>query len=86
MTKAFKTEQLSERLIRITDITGVCCYLVIGSEKAVLLDTCTGYGDLLSCVREFTQKPLFVLLSHGHYDHIGGAGQFDTVYMNPRAS
>ena len=84
MTKAFQTEQLSERLIRITDIAGVCCYLVIGSEKAVLIDTCNGFGDLLSCVREYTQKPLSVLLSHGHYDHMGGAAQFETVYMNPK--
>ena len=29
---------LSSRLIRITDSTGVCCYLALGSRRACLLD------------------------------------------------
>jgi len=78
----FKTERLSDHLIRITDIAQVCCYLVIGKERACLIDTCLGYGDLLECVRELTKKPVFAILTHGHYDHNGGAIQFDTVYMN----
>jgi len=81
---AFKTERLSEHLIRITDITEVCCYLVVGTERACLLDTCLGYGDLLQCVRELTDLPVSVILTHGHYDHNGGAAQFDTVYMNEK--
>jgi len=60
---AFKTERLSEHLIRITDITEVCCYLVVGTERACLLDTCLGYGDLLQCVRELTDLPVSVILS-----------------------
>lgn len=80
--KHFKTERLSDHLIRITDIMGVCCYLVIGKEKACLLDTCAGYGDLRECVQEFTDKPVFVILTHGHYDHNGGAAQFPIIYMN----
>lgn len=82
--REFRTERLSERLVRIIDITEVCCYLVIGEKKACLLDTGMGYGDLLACVRELTDKPVFVILTHGHYDHNGGVIQFDTVYMNPK--
>lgn len=80
----FRTEILSEHLIRIIDITDVCCYLVIGEERACLLDTCSGYGDLWKCVHELTEKPVFTVLTHGHYDHVGGAKQFDSVYMNPK--
>lgn len=78
----FKSEKLNEHLYRIADISGVCCYLVVGDEKACLLDTCCGYGNLKEYVRQITQKPVFVILTHGHHDHMGAAALFDEVYMN----
>lgn len=81
--ETFKHEQLSQRLYRILDFTGVCCYLAIGEKRAVLLDTINGIGDLRSYAESLTDKPIFVILTHGHLDHMGGAAQFDEVYMNP---
>lgn len=78
----YKIVKLSEHLYRIIDLTGVCCYLVVGKEKACLLDTCCGYGDLKKVVSKITDKPVFVILTHGHYDHAGAASQYETVYMN----
>lgn len=78
----FKSEVLNKNLIRIIDCTDVCCYLVIGNEKACLLDTCCGYGNIKEYAETLTEKPIFVILSHGHYDHMGGASLFDEVYMN----
>lgn len=78
----FRHEQLSDRLFRIIDFTGVCCYLAVGDKRAVLLDTINGLGDLRSYAQSLTDKPIFVILSHGHLDHIGGAAQFDEVYMS----
>lgn len=75
-------EKLSKHLYRITDRTGVCCYLVVGERKACLLDTCSGLGNLKECVESITRLPVDVILTHGHLDHIGGAGLFDSVYMN----
>lgn len=80
--KYFTHEKLSEHLYRITDITGVCCYLVIGSQKACLLDTCNGIGNLREYVAQITTLPIFVILTHGHLEHMGGAGLFEEVYMN----
>ena len=40
--KYFKSEILSERVIRIIEGGGVCCYLVIGAKIACLLDTGSG--------------------------------------------
>lgn len=81
--QAYTHEQLSSNLIRITDFTGVCCYLVIGSQKACLLDTCNGLGNIRSYVESLTDKPIFVILTHGHLDHMGGAALFEEVYMHP---
>ncbi|MEG0365889.1 MAG: MBL fold metallo-hydrolase [Coprobacillus sp.] len=78
----YKSEVLNESLIRITDSTDVCCYLVVGQKKACLLDTCCGYGNIKEYAETLTNKPIFVILSHGHYDHMGGAALFDEVYMN----
>lgn len=78
----FKSEKLSKRLYRITDFTGVCCYLVLGDKKACLLDTMSGYGNVKEYVKKITDKPVFVILTHGHHDHMGGAALFEEVYMN----
>lgn len=80
----FTSERVSGHLTRIITPCGVCMYLVEGTEKAALLDTGFGFGDLKSYVESLTSKPYEVLLSHGHMDHAGGAVQFDRVYLNER--
>lgn len=63
----------------------VNAFLLEGEEKAALIDTGAGIGDLLGVVRELTEKPLIILVTHGHFDHDGGVKQFDGVpiYLNP---
>lgn len=75
-------ERLSDYITRIVDLAGIACYLIEGRNTACLLDTCCGYGNIRNYVEKLTNKPVFVVLTHGHYDHTGGAGLFDTVYMN----
>lgn len=54
-------------------------FLVEGSEKAALIDTGCGIGHLADCVRELTNKPLIILLTHDHFDHTGGIFEFPNV-------
>jgi glyoxylase-like metal-dependent hydrolase (beta-lactamase superfamily II) len=58
-------------------------YLVTGRERAVLIDSGFGVGDLRAFVGSLTGKPLTVLLTHGHVDHAFGAGWFEDVRMHP---
>lgn len=51
-------------------------FLIEGRDRAVLFDTGLGVTDLRSVVGELTGKPLIVVASHGHLDHIGGHHQF----------
>ena len=58
-------------------------YLVVGNERACVIDTMNGYNDLYQAVRKLTDKPLTVVNTHGHPDHIFGNIYFEEAYMNP---
>ncbi|MFT4924980.1 MAG: glyoxylase-like metal-dependent hydrolase (beta-lactamase superfamily II) [Phenylobacterium sp.] len=55
-------------------------YLLIGSEKALLVDTLQGIGDLKAVVDQLTNLPVIVINTHSHFDHVSGNFQFETVY------
>lgn len=57
----------------------VISYLILGKEKALLVDTGNGMGDIKAIVEKLTDIPVVVLNSHTHFDHIGGNYQFDTI-------
>ena len=59
----------------------VLSYLVLGADKALLIDTGFGLSDLKAYVRTLTDLPLMVVNTHVHPDHSGGNGQFDVVYV-----
>ena len=55
-------------------------YLILGKDKALLLDTGMGISDLRKVVSELTPLPIIVVNSHTHDDHVGGNWQFPTIY------
>ena len=58
-------------------------YLVIGQEKACVIDTMNGCNDLFQAVRKITELPLIVINTHGHPDHIFGNIYFDCAFLHP---
>lgn len=78
----FTCEKLKENITSIVDPAGVRAFLIEGTEKAALVDTCCGIGDLKELVESITSLPLIVLCTHGHVDHAGGTYGFDEVYLN----
>lgn len=57
-------------------------FLLEGDEKALLIDTAFGANDLRGFVEKLTDKPVMVVNTHWHVDHIGGNGQFEDVYVS----
>ena len=57
--------------------------LIVGHDRALLLDTGLGNFDMMSLVRRVTDKPVMLVLSHAHSDHMGGIGQFEEIYLHP---
>lgn len=78
----FTTDRITESTTQIRDITGVFSYLVEGNQKACLIDCGTGTGDIKQFVESLTNLPIFLVLTHGHCDHAGGAAYFDDVYLS----
>jgi glyoxylase-like metal-dependent hydrolase (beta-lactamase superfamily II) len=58
-------------------------YLIIGPERAMLIDTSFGLGDLKGLADRITGgKPLIIVNTHSHFDHAYGNFQFDRVYCH----
>lgn len=60
-------------------------YLLEGGERALLIDTGWGTGNLRAYVEKLTAKPVTAALTHGHLDHSGGCGEWESVLMLPGA-
>lgn len=68
---------------QISDYKLVSYYLVVGEDKAVLVDSGTGLDDPMPQIEQITDKPVELVLTHGHPDHINNAHYFDTIWMSP---
>ena len=58
-------------------------YLLVGTKRALLIDTGSGFYDLKGTIRNLTKLPYDVAITHGHPDHAGGMREFDTVWLYP---
>jgi glyoxylase-like metal-dependent hydrolase (beta-lactamase superfamily II) len=61
----------------LANLTTVNMYLVIGRERAAVIDSGMGIGDLQAEVRRVTSLPCTVLNTHYHWDHVGGNSLFE---------
>lgn len=85
----YQVNKITDNLYSIKeDITDnkfpILIYLVIGTEKAALIDTGLGTDNLREIVESITNLPIIVLHSHAHMDHVGADALFDEIYLNSR--
>ena len=83
-TQAYPYKEIAPRTYEIGEFDCASMFLLIGDEKAMLIDTGVGIGDLKGFVGTLTDKPLMVCCTHDHVDHVGGASAFDSVYVHPQ--
>ena len=55
-------------------------YLIVGTKQAVLFDTGMGIANIQKIVHELTSRPVVVLNSHTHDDHVGDNWRFPFVF------
>lgn len=78
----YTAEEKEDGVWQIHEPGGVNSYLIEGGERAALVDAGYGFADIRRIIGLLTDKPVDVLLTHGHTDHYGGAYYFPYVYMN----
>jgi len=57
----------------------VISYLIVGRERALLFDTGMGIARIDAVVSALTDRPVVVLNSHSHHDHVGSNYAFTRV-------
>ena len=55
-------------------------FFISGTDQSVLIDTGMGLANIKDCLPEGNEP--IVLLTHSHWDHIGGAREFNTVMIS----
>ncbi|CAN5813798.1 MBL fold metallo-hydrolase [soil metagenome] len=58
-------------------------YLIVGEDKAILLDTGMGVSHIREVVETLSDLPVTVINSHAHWDHVGGNHLFADVLIHP---
>jgi len=87
-TKTYTSEKLGKGIWRVFDFGGIrgneSFYLVAGKDRALLLDTGMGEGDLPAYLWTLTSLPIAVAITHGHGDHFKQVNEFkdSTVYIS----
>ncbi len=78
----FTVEKIAARTFAFSEYghwEKVRSFLLLGEKFALLIDTGTGIGNLYQEVRKVTDLPIKVVLTHVHWDHIGGAKYFTEI-------
>ena len=80
--RQFQVMWLKPGVWRIDDWFSSSCYLIEGRDKALLVDTGLGEGDLAGLVASLTNLPVEVAITHPHGDHMHWVDSFERVYLH----
>lgn len=58
-------------------------FLLVGEEKAALIDSGVNSPDASDIAKKLTSKPLILLNTHGDGDHTSGTNGFANIYIHP---
>lgn len=84
-TQLYPMVRFKEDTWEIDEFECASVFVLVGADRALVIDAGIGVGDLLGAIRtRITDKPLIVVATHGHGDHIGGMNNFDEYYINER--
>ncbi|MBN2040442.1 MAG: MBL fold metallo-hydrolase [Spirochaetes bacterium] len=78
----FEIVKIADNSWRIEDGM-VRAFLFEGTERALLVDSGFGEGNIREVVEGLTGKPVMLVNTHGDDDHTGCNSLFDKAYMHP---
>lgn len=70
---------------RVLGMVATNCYVCMhaGTKAAFIVDPADNVPEIIRMVSDMGAKPCAILLTHGHFDHIGAAGQLRCEYEIP---
>ena len=78
----FKVWKVKDSVYDLADEAMDSFYVVVGSERAAVIDTGISPGEtIIPLIRRITDKPLVLVLTHAHLDHMHHMNEFDEVYL-----
>lgn len=77
-------ERLDDGIWRFEDPTGSTAYLIVGERRAAMIDCGMGREAVMPRIREVTELPVSLLLTHAHPDHYGAADEFERVWLHEK--
>lgn len=80
----YQVSEIAKNTWVINEAGMTAMFLLKGNKRALLIDTGVGMTDLKKLISWLTPLPYDVVLTHGHQDHIGGAAQFEEVYIHEK--
>ena len=83
LTKLFPMVQFKKDTWEIDEFDVASIYVLVGEEKAMVIDCGMGIGDLRGAIETITDKPLITVITHGHIDHTGNGRQFGELWIHP---
>jgi glyoxylase-like metal-dependent hydrolase (beta-lactamase superfamily II) len=79
----FRTRPVARGVWLVAEPGHVNSWLVEGTERAVLVDSGLGIAPIRPVVSSLTDRPVDVVHTHAHVDHIGGDAEFERVAIHP---
>lgn len=85
----FTVEDMGEGITLITEpyvhpLLASNVWHIRGSERDLVIDTANGFGDLSLVVASLSDaRPVIAVVTHGHFDHVGGLSGFDDRRCHP---
>ena len=81
MISTYPYSVIDNGVFEINEFDGSSMFLIAGDERALLVDAGVGIGDLKTFIGGLTDRPIDVLLTHNHRDHVGNAPRYSAVHM-----
>jgi glyoxylase-like metal-dependent hydrolase (beta-lactamase superfamily II) len=78
----FYTRSVGPGVWVIAEPQHVYTWLVEGQDRAAILDTGMGILPIRPVAERLTRKPVIVVNTHSHFDHIGGNHEFDDISIH----
>lgn len=78
----YKIIKMNENTYRIENMH-VRCFLLIGNNKACLIDSGMTIQNIKEICKDITDLDLILINTHADRDHIGANNEFETFYMHP---